>query len=157
MILPWFILNLDGPPPPPDGPKTIRSAIHRLLADDPAIAELTEGRVHPGGLPQNPDFPCLSQVIAGRFDVTDFGGTADLSTIRVRVSAWSPRLMEAEELALAIRNAVLGSPGLSGLVRIEDASIEGEFDLPEKPQSGDDEYLHQIITEVRFWFRTTNP
>jgi len=155
MILPWFALNLEAtePPTPPDGPKTIREAIYRLLVDDPAVAALVEDRVHPGGLPQDPVYPCVSQVVAGRFDVTDFDGTADLSTIRVRVSSWSPRLFEAEQLALAVRKAVLNSPGLSGSVSIESAVCENEFDLPERPQSGDDEYLHQIVGEYRFWFR----
>lgn len=155
MILPWFILNLEptGPGPTPDGPKTIREAIHRLLVDDPAIGLLVDGRIHPGGHPQDPVYPCVSWVLAGRFDPQSFDGTADLSTIRVRISAWSPRLMVAEDLAIAIRRAVLDSPGLSGWVRIEASNIENEFDMPEKPETGDDEYLHQIITEVRFWFR----
>jgi len=138
-------------------PESIRASLYNWLANDADVASLVDDRIHPGGLPQDPVYPCISVVVAGRFDTQDFDGTTDLSTIRVRISAWSPRLIDAERLANAIRATILQSPPLQvGDVRIANASLENEFDLPEKPQSGDDEYLHQVIGDYRIWFRA-NP
>jgi len=138
-------------------PESIRQAIYNWLANDEYVATLVDDRIHPGGLPQDPTYPCVSVVVAGRFDTQDFDGTTDLSTIRVRISSWSPRLIEAERLANAIRATILQSPPLQvGDVYIRHAECENSFDLPERPQSGDDEYLHQIIGDYRIWFRA-NP
>jgi len=135
-------------------PESIRQAIYNWLANDSAVWAICEGRVYYGGLPQDPVYPCVSLVVAGRFDEQDFDGAADLSTIRVRLSAWSPRLIEAERLATAIRGLILPSPPLQiGDVRVENSTLENEFDMPERPETGDDEYLHQVISEYRIWFR----
>lgn len=140
-------------PKPPLDLTTIREAIHYLLSSAPNVAALAGDRVHPGGLPQDPDYPCLVQTIAGRYDEADFDGTSDLSIIRVRVSAWSERLADAERLALAVRAAILGAGGKVGGVAILDTHSEDEFDAPEKPRTGDDEHVHQVVAMYRIWLR----
>lgn len=138
-------------------PSTVREAIHYLLIDDPEIHAAIDDRIHPGGIPQDPQYPCLSWAIAGRSEDQDFDGATDLAVIRLRVSSWSPWLAEAEFLAAKVRAAlILPSPLQVGDVRLEHAELENEFDLPEKPETGREEYLHQVITEYRLWFRA-NP
>lgn len=150
-LRPFGTLPRSGTPPPRVA--TIRQAIHFLLSTHPDVAALAGDRVHPGGLPQSPVYPCVVQTIVGRYDEADFDGTADLSTIRLKVSAWSPRLAEAERLAMAAGEAILAAGGKVGDVAILDSHREDEFDAPENPRTGDDQHTHQVVGMYRIWLR----
>ncbi len=140
-------------PTPPLVGSTIREAIYSLLTTDPTIANLAGDRVHPGGLPQDPDYPCVSYVVAGRDDVRHLQGNGKTTEIRIRVSAWSRLEIEAARVAEAIRSRLVDYRGLVGAVKILGCSLIDEVDLPEKPTSGTDQHLYQVLLDLRVWHR----
>lgn len=149
-VVPW-ILNLE---PRADGlVETIREAVYKLLADDPTIAGLVGDRIRPGGHPQNPVYPLVSYIIAGRQTIRSFGGNGRTSEYRLRVSAWSPRMLEAAYLAESIRERLVDARERVGLVDILGCSLIDEVDLPEPPTGGTDQHLYQVLLDLRIWRR----
>lgn len=151
MILPWFVLNLESPPPP--GPTTIREAIYYLLTEDPEIFAVVDDNIHPGGLPQDPDYPAITLAVAGRNDVRNLKGRGKTSEIRLRVSAWSRYEIDAANLALLIQSRLVDFKGDVGDVRITGCVLANEIDLPERPTTGTDQFLYQVVSEFQVWHR----
>jgi len=140
-------------PKPPLAGSTTLEAIYSLLTTDPALAALVDDRIHPGGLPQGPLYPCVTFVRAGRDDVRHYDGTGKISEVRIRVSAWSRRQLEADHVAEAVRSRLVDFKGLVGSVPILDCALIDVVDLPEPPTAGSGEHLYQVLLDLRVWRR----
>lgn len=150
LIVPW-ILNLE---PRADGlVETLREAVYKMLADDATIAGLVGDRIRPGGHPQNPVYPLVSYLIAGRQTIRSFDGGGRTSEYRLRVSAWSPRMLEAAYLAESIRARLVDARERVGAVELLGCSLIDEVDLPEPPTGGIDQHLYQVLLDLRIWRR----
>jgi len=134
-------------------PSTIREAIYYLLLDDPEIYAAVDDRIWPGGLPQDPDYPALTINLAGRNDVRNLRGRGDTSEVRLRVSAWSRLQIEAVNLARLIQARLVDFKGDVGDVRITGCALVNEIDLPERPTTGTDQFLYQVVSEFQVWHR----
>ena len=88
----------------------------------------TRYRIYPGVAPQGSLVPCLvyNRISAPRFRSLD--GPEGYATPRIQLDAWAGSYSEAKALAVAVREAIDGYTGVSGVWEIGDMDCDDEGD-----------------------------
>lgn len=137
---------------------TLREAVFARLSRSPWIAAVVGPRIFFGALPQTKRFPALTYFVPSRTGGHNLGGADGTSRARVQISAWSFSELEAEQLAMAIRDRFDGFVGLIGQVEITACLFAGEVDLPEPPgKDGSDDWTYQIAVDYSISHRVPLP
>jgi hypothetical protein len=96
-----------------------------LLLADSAIAALVGDRIFPVVVRQDTALPALTYARLGSERTYVLAGAAHWTTVQIGVTAWAPEYAQARALADAVRQALDGYTGTTG---IEVASVQDGAD-----------------------------
>lgn len=125
--------------------ENIEEAIHDILVADATVQDLTT-RCYPSTLPQDPTYPLIlyMRVYGARENALE--GPVGMANPHFQIEAWAKTYAAAKALAKAVRNALNGYRGTSGLVRIGSFLIQSERDVYEPAVA-----CHRIIMDYSIW------
>lgn len=134
---------------------SIRTTVLDLLKADGAIAAAAIGGIHPGQLPDAPEYPAV--IVAKPFGAGEYDleGDVGVEDARVQIDVIAKGQAEADALASLIRRFLSGyrstDANSAGHCAIQSATCINDFDLTETGTERGGPRLKRRVLEFRVW------
>lgn len=128
--------------------------LYQFLRNVPAVAAIVGDRIYPQMAPQHVyeepgGTPFVVFTRAGGQRQQLFCGTDDLVQASYRIDARAPKLDDANELARAIRAALVDYSGAMGDVAVDTVQLSDDSDIGPDPEPG----LFNRSESYAIWYR----
>jgi hypothetical protein len=134
---------------------SIRTTVLDLLKADAAIAAAAIGGIHPGQLPDAPEYPAVVLTKAFGSGEYDLEGDVGVEDARLQIDVVGTGQAQADDLAQLIRRFLSGyrSDGAdsSGSCVIQSVTCINDFDLTETGTERGGPRLKRRVLEFRVW------
>ena len=129
--------------------------LYTQLVGTTALTDLVGTRVYPSVLPQGVTLPAVTFQRVGTTPTNGSTGGGDVSWARFQLTGYAVTYLAARGVADAVRGALRGWQSSTGTPNIDMVTYQGEYDLPEPPESGQDNYIHGVAQDWYVQFAST--
>lgn len=132
----------------------MREAVVTILTDDDAVANLVVDHVSPNILTQNDLLPAITFHVDGPHVESFVGLTGDCNA-RIHLACWSKSYSKAQSIAVAVRNALIGTKGIYNGTILYACLGDDSRDEYVPPEDGTGNGLEPVMVDLRAWYKET--
>lgn len=110
----------------------IDEGLFSVLTADASVSALVGARVYALGLPQNPQYPCISYSVDEQEESSGYDGQGDFGAVDIQLDSWADDYQTAKDLAAAVKARLKNYQGELGGVRVFRLILSGSVIVKEE-------------------------
>jgi hypothetical protein len=126
-------------------------ALYSILTNDSDVAAHVSTRVYPNVAPQSASYPYIVYERVSTEPLNAIPGSLNESRTTFQLSIESDSYSECKDVADDVRDALDGYSGTAATVVVHRIYLDGESDVYDEPESGDETGVHGVQFDVIVW------